>query len=68
MNPSLPPYQADHLPKHCQRLQALVQTKPVGKAAIFHKVDSLVRATRPVSLLECHCYQFGQKKSGTNLV
>ena len=38
--------QADHLPKHCQRLQSLVQTKPVGKAATFHKVDSLVRATR----------------------
>ena len=44
----LNPRQADHLPKHCQRLQSLVQTKPVGKAATFHKVDSLVRATRHV--------------------
>ncbi len=42
---------ADHIPKHCQQMQMLIQSPTVGKAAIFTKVDSIIREARQIVLL-----------------
>ena len=39
---------ADEVPKHCHQLSMLIQIPIVGKAAIFTKVDSIVKETRQV--------------------
>ena len=39
---------ADRVPKHCNGLQTLIHGSTVGKAATFTKVDSIVKATRPI--------------------
>lgn len=39
---------ADHVPKHCHQLQMLIQINAVGKAAVFNKVDSIVKETRQI--------------------
>ncbi len=42
---------ADHIPKHCQQMQMLIQSPTVGKAAIFTKVDSIIKEARQIVLL-----------------
>ena len=42
---------ADNIPKHCHQLQMLIQSKTVGRAATFSKVDSIVRETRAITNL-----------------
>ena len=39
---------ADEVPKHCHQLSMLIQIPIVGKAAIFTKVDSIVKETRQI--------------------
>ena len=39
---------ADEVPKHCHQLSTLIQIPIVGKAAIFTKVDSIVKETRQI--------------------
>ena len=42
---------ADNVPKHCGQLQMLIQSKTVGKAATFTKVDSIISETRTITNL-----------------
>ena len=39
---------ADEVPKHCHQLSMLIQIPIVGKAAIFSKVDSIVKEARQI--------------------
>ena len=39
---------ADEVPKHCHQLSMLIQIPIVGKAAIFTKVDSIVKESRQI--------------------
>ncbi len=56
---------ADHVPKHCHRLRALIQSPTVGKAATFTKVDSIIKEARQVVLLVARvcqtCYANAKK-------
>ena len=56
---------ADEVPKHCHQLSMLIQIPIVGKAAIFTKVDSIVREARQIVILLVRvieiCFQNAKK-------